>query len=144
MAQFINNKVGVKLGATDPANIDLSDYCTSFTLNRAFEEVNVTAMGDTGVRQIAGLETSTLTIDFINDNGSGAVLQTLNTLLGTNAYFKVTNDSTASGSASNPFWSGLVLINNITPINGAVGDLSTQSVTFNVSGAVTKTETGTF
>jgi hypothetical protein len=144
MAQFINNKVGVKLGSADPANIDLSDFCTSFTLNRSFEEVNVTAMGDTGVRQIAGLETSTLTIDFINDNGSAAVLQTLNTLLGTNAYFKVANDSTASGSAANPFFSGLVLINNITPINGAVGDLSVQSVTFNVSGAVTKTETGSF
>ena len=144
MAQFINNKVGVKLGAADPANIDLSAYCTSFTLNRSFNEIDVTAMGDTGVRQIAGLETSTLTIDFINDNGSSAVLQTLNTLLGTNAYFKVANDKSASGSASNPFFSGLVLINNITPINGAVGDLSTQSVTFNVSGAVTKTETGSF
>lgn len=144
MAQFINNKVGVKLGSSDPANIDLSDYCTSFTLNRSFSEIDVTAMGDSGVRQIAGLETSTLTIDFINDNGSGAVLQTLNTLLGTNAYFKVANDSTASGSAANPFFSGLVLINNITPINGAVGDLSVQSVTFNVSGTVTKTETGTF
>lgn len=144
MAQFINNKVGVKLGSSDPANIDLSDYCTSFTLNRSFSEIDVTAMGDSGVRSIAGLEQSTLTIDFINDNGSGAVLQTLNTLLGTNAYFKVANDSTASGSAANPFFSGLVLINNITPINGAVGDLSVQSVTFNVSGTVTKTETGTF
>jgi hypothetical protein len=144
MAQFINNKVGVKLGATDPANIDLSAYCTSFTLNRSFNEIDVTAMGDSGVRQIAGLETSSLTIDFINDNGSSAVLQTLNTLVGTNAYFKVANDKTASGSASNPFFTGLVLINNITPINGAVGDLSTQSVTFNVSGAVTKTETGTW
>jgi len=144
MAQFINNKVGVKLGATDPANIDLSAYCTSFTLNRSFNEIDVTAMGDAGVRQIAGLEQSSLTIDFINDNASQAVLQTLNTLVGTNAYFKVANDKTASGSASNPFFSGLVLINNITPINGAVGDLSTQSVTFNVSGAVTKTETGSF
>ena len=144
MAQFINNKVGVKLGSADPANIDLSAYCTSFTLNRSFSEIDVTAMGDTGVRQIAGLETSTLTIDFINDNGSQGVLQTLNTLVGTNAYFKVANDKSASGSAANPFFTGLVLINNITPINGAVGDLSTQSVTFNVSGAVTKTETGTF
>lgn len=144
MANFINNKVGVKLGSADPANIDLSAYCTSFTLNRSFNEIDVTAMGDTGVRQIAGLETSTLTIEFINDNGSGAVLQTLNTLLGTNAYFKVANDKSASGSAANPFFTGLVLINNITPINGAVGDLSTQSVTFNVSGAVTKAETGTF
>lgn len=144
MANFINNKVGVKLGASDPANIDLSAYCTSFTLTRSFDEINVTAMGDTGVRQIAGLETSNLTIEFINDNGSSAVLQTLNTLLGTNAYFKVANDKDSSGSAANPFFSGLVLINNITPINGAVGDLSTQSVTFNVSGAVTKTETGSF
>lgn len=144
MAQFINNKVGVKLGETDPASIDLSAYCTSFTLNRSFEEIPVTAMGDLGVRQIAGLETSTLTIEFINDNGSNAVLQTLNSLLGKNVYFKVANDKSASGSAANPFWTGLVLINNITPINGAVGDLSTQSVSFNVSGGVTKTETGTF
>lgn len=144
MAQFINNKVGVKLGSSDPANIDLSDYCTSFTLTRNFDEIEVTAMGDLGHRMVAGLEASTLTIEFINDNSSAGVLQTLNTLLGTNAYFKVTNDASASGSAANPFWSGLVLINNITPINGAVGDLSTQSVTFNVSGAVTKTETGTF
>jgi hypothetical protein len=144
MAQFINNKVGVKLGSSDPANIDLSAYCTGFTLNRAFSEIDVTAMGDTGVRQIAGLETSNLTIEFINDNASTAVLQTLNTLVGTNAYFKVANDKSAAGSAANPFFSGLCLINNITPINGAVGDLSTQSVTFNVSGAITKTETGTF
>jgi hypothetical protein len=144
MAQFINNKVGVKLGSADPANIDLSAYCTGFTLNRAFSEIDVTAMGDTGVRQIAGLETSNLTIEFINDNASTAVLQTLNTLVGTNAYFKVANDKSAAGSAANPFFSGLCLINNITPINGAVGDLSTQSVTFNVSGAITKTETGTF
>lgn len=144
MATFINNKVGVKLGSSDPANIDLSDYCTSFTLNRSWDEIDVSAMGDTGHRYISGLEASSLTIEFINDNASSAVLQTLNTLAGTNAYFKVCNDSTASGSAANPFFSGLVLINNITPINGAVGDLSTQSVTFNVSGAVTKTETGTF
>ena len=144
MAQFINNKVGVKLGSADPANIDLSAYCTSFTLNRSFDEIEVTAMGDTGHRQIAGLEASSLTIEFINDNAASAVLQTLNTLLGQNAYFKVANNKDVVGSAANPFFSGLVLINNITPINGAVGDLSTQSVTFNVSGAVTKTETGTF
>lgn len=144
MATFINNKVGVKLGSSDPANIDLSAYCTSFTLNRSWDEIDISAMGDTGHRYISGLEASSLTIEFINDNATSAVLQTLNTLAGTNAYFKVANDKSASGSAGNPFFSGLVLINNITPINGAVGDLSTQSVTFNVSGAVTKTETGTF
>lgn len=144
MAAFMNNKVGVKLGSSDPANIDLSAYCTSFTLNRGYDPIEVTAMGDTGHRYVKGLEASSLTIEFINDNAASAVLQTLNTLLGTNAYFKVANDSTAAGSAANPFFSGLVFVNNITPINGATGDLSTQSVTFDVSGAVTKTETGSF
>ena len=125
-------------------SIDISSYVTNAVINQIVDELEVTAMGDTAHKFVAGLQSGTFTIDFINDNGSSAVLQTLNTLLGTNAYFKVANDKDSSGSAANPFFSGLVLINNITPINGAVGDLSTQSVTFNVSGAVTKTETGSF
>lgn len=144
MAAFINNKVGVKLGSSDPANIDLSAYCTSFTLTRNYDAIEVTAMSDLGHRYVKGLEASQLTIEFINDDAANAVLQTLNNLLGQNAYFKVCNDKGSSGSAANPFFSGLVFINGITPINGAVGDLSTQSVTFDVSGVVTKTETGTF
>jgi hypothetical protein len=36
------------------------------------------------------------------------------------------------------------LINNTTDINGAVGDLSTQSLTFNVSGTIAVATTGTF
>jgi hypothetical protein len=31
------------------------------------------------------------------------------------------------------------LVNNTTPINGAVGDLSTQSVTWNVNGTIAVT-----
>jgi hypothetical protein len=36
------------------------------------------------------------------------------------------------------------LVNNTTDINGAVGDLGTQSVTWNVSGTVAVATTGTF
>jgi hypothetical protein len=36
------------------------------------------------------------------------------------------------------------LINNTTDINGAVGDIGMQSLTFNVSGTVAVTTTGTF
>jgi hypothetical protein len=144
MAQVLTNKVGFKVGATSPASIDLSTYVTSFTLNRSFDELDVTAMGDTGARAVKGLERSSITVDLINDDAASAVLQTLNTLWGTNAYFKCALDNTAAGSASNPFFSGLILINNITPINGAVTDLGMQSLTFNVSGAITTTTTGTW
>jgi len=38
----------------------------------------------------------------------------------------------------------LILINNLTPINGAVGDISTQDITFTVNGALSVADTGTF
>ena len=40
MAVFLNNKVGVKIN-----NVDLSDHVTQITLNRNFDELEVTAMG---------------------------------------------------------------------------------------------------
>lgn len=144
MAVALNNKVGAKLGSASPANIDLSAYVTSFTINRNFDELDITAMGDTGHRYTAGLEASSVTIEFLNDDGASGVLQTLNTLVGTNAYFKFIQDTSAAVSAANPLYTGLVFVNNITPINGAVGDIRTQSVTFNVSGAVAVANTGTW
>lgn len=144
MAQGLTNKVGFKVGTTDPASIDLSAYVTNFTLNRSVDSLEVTAMGDTGRRYVAGLQNNSITVDLINDDATSAVLQTLNTLFATNAYFKCALDKSSSGSASNPFYSGLILVDTITPINGAVGDLGTQSLTFQVSGAITVTTTGSF
>jgi hypothetical protein len=144
MAQGLTNKVGFKVGTTDPASIDLSAYVTNFTLTRSVDSLEVTAMGDTGHRYVAGLQNNSITVDLINDDATSAVLQTMNTLFATNAYFKCALDKSSSGSASNPFYSGLILVDTITPINGAVGDLGTQSLTFQVSGAITVTTTGTF
>jgi hypothetical protein len=101
-------------------------------------------MGDTGRRYVAGLQTNSITVELINDDAASAVLQTMNTLFATNAYFKCALDSASSGSAANPFYSGLMLVDSITPINGAVGDLGTQSLTFQVSGAITVATTGSF
>lgn len=144
MAQGLTNKVGFKVGSTSPASIDLSAYVTNFTLSRSVDSLEVTAMGDTGRRYVAGLQNNSITVDLINDDATSAVLQTLNTLFATNAYFTCALDKTASGSAQNPFYSGLILIDTITPINGAVGDLGTQSLTFQVSGAITVANTGTW
>ena len=132
------------MGAADPASIDLSAYVTNFTLTRSVDSLEVTAMGDTGHRYVAGLENNTITVDLINDDAASAVLQTMNTLFKTNAYFKCALDKSAAGSAANPFYTGLIFVDTITPINGAVSDLGVQSLTFQVSGAITKTETGTF
>lgn len=147
MAILLNNKVGVKLGSSSPANIDLSQWVQSVTINRSFEELTITAMGDSGQRYVKGLEASSVSIDFINDQGSSGVLQTLQSLWGTNAYFKIigsTDTTTYPVGAGNPIYTGLILVNNTTDISGATADLQMQSLTFNVSGTISVATSGTF
>jgi len=144
MAQGIVNKVGFKVGTTDPASIDLSAYVTSSTLTRSVDQIETTAMGDTGHRYVAGLENNQLVVELINDDAATAVLQTMNTLFKTNAYFKCALDKVSTGSAANPFYSGLILVDSITPIAGDVASLGMQSLTFQVSGAITVATTGSF
>jgi len=134
MAVFLNNKVGVKVNS-----VDLSDHVQSITLNRVFEELAVTAMGDSGQKFVKGLEASSVSIDFINDTASANVLATLQAAWGTNVTVVLLQEKGTAVSATNPLYTMTCLVNNITPINGAVGDLSTQSVTWNVSGTVVVT-----
>jgi hypothetical protein len=118
--------------------VDLSTLVSSVTINRAFDELEVTAMGDSGHKFIKGLEASSITIDFFNDEATAKTLQTLNSTWGTNTTVTAKQTS-AITSATNPLYTMTCLVNNITPINGAVGDLSTQSVTWNVSGTIAVT-----
>jgi len=139
MAVFLSNKVGVKVNS-----VDLSDHVTSVTLNRTFDELEVTAMGDSGHKFVKGLEASSVTIDFLNDTASASVLATLQAAWGTNVTVVLLQEKGTAVSATNPLYTMTALVNNTTDINGAVGDLGTQSVTWNVSGTVAVTTTGTF
>jgi hypothetical protein len=130
MAVFLNNGVVLTVNA-----VDLSDHVTAVTINRSFDELEVTAMGDGGHKFVKGLEASSITIDFLNDTATGEVLQTLQTVWGTNTIITV-KQTNAIVSATNPLYTMTCLINNTTDVNGSVADLSTQSLTFNVSGTI--------
>jgi len=139
MAVFLNNKVGLKIN-----NVDLSDHVTSITLNQAFDELEITSMGDLSHKFVKGLESNTLTASFLNDQATGEVLATLNSAYGTTVAFKAINNTGAAVGAENLLYSGDLLINNLTPINGAVSDLSTMDITFTVNSELTRASTGTF
>jgi len=130
MAVFMSNGVVLTVNA-----VDLSNHVTAVTINRSFDELEVTAMGDSGHKFVKGLEASSITIDFLNDTASANVLATLQATWGTNVTVTAKQTSAAT-SATNPLYTMTCLINNTTDINGAVGDLSTQSVTWNVSGTI--------
>ena len=127
MAIFLSNGVEVTLNS-----VVLSDHVTSATINRSFDELEVTAMGDTAHKFVKGLEASTITLDFLNDNaasGAGAVRAALQAAWGTTVTL-VLRQTSAATSTTNPLYTTTVLVNNTTDINGAVGDIGTQSITF--------------
>jgi hypothetical protein len=118
--------------------VDLSTLVSSVTINRAFDELEITALGDQGHRFVKGLEASSITIDFFNDADSAKTLQTLQTNWGSNVVVTF-KQSSGAVSASNPLYTMTCLINNTTPVNGDVASLSMQSVTWNVSGTIAVT-----
>jgi len=133
VAVFLNNGVVLTVNA-----VDLSDHVTSVTINRSFDELEVTAMGDSGHKFVKGLEASSITIDFLNDTATGEVLPTLQAAWGTTVTVTAKQTS-AAVSATNPLYTMSCLINNTTDINGSVADLSMQSLTFNVNGTIAVT-----
>jgi hypothetical protein len=133
MSVYLSNGVVLTVNA-----VDLSTLVSSVTINRSFDELEVTAMGDSGHKYVKGLEASSITIDFFNDEATSKTLQTLNSTWGTSTTVTVKQTS-AITSATNPLYTMSCLVNNITPINGAVGDISTQSVTWNVNGTIAVT-----
>ena len=132
MSVYLSNGVVLTVNA-----VDLSSLVSSCTINRTFDELETTSMGQSGHTFVKGLEASSITIDFFNDEASSKTLQTLNSssVWGNNVVVTAKQTSAAT-SATNPLYTMTCLVNNTTPINGAVGDLSMQSVTWNVSGTI--------
>ena len=133
MSVYLSNGVVLTVNA-----VDLSTLVSSVTINRSFDELEVTAMGDSGHKFVKGLEASSITIDFFNDEATSKTLQTLQSVWGTSTTVTVKQTS-STVSATNPLYTMSCLVNNTTPINGAVGDISTQSVTWNVNGTIAVT-----
>ena len=130
MAIYLSNGVVVTLNS-----VALSDHVTSATITRAFDELEVTAMGDTAHKFVKGLEASTITLDFLSDTAASNVNATLQAAWGTTVPLTLKQTS-AAVSATNPLYSTTVLVNNTTDINGAVADIATQSITFTCNSVI--------
>lgn len=127
----LNNNVSVTINS-----VDLSDQVTSVTINQQFDELETTSMGATSHTFVKGLESSTITLDFLNSYAASEVAATLQAAYGTNVQCVILPVKGTAVSATNPQYTATILVNNLTPINGAVGDLSTQSITFTCTSTV--------
>ena len=130
MAVYLSNGVVVTLNS-----VVLSDHVTSATINRVFDELEITSMGDSSHKFVKGLEASTISLDFLSDTAAANVNATLQAAWGTTVPLTLKQTS-AAVSATNPLYSTTILVNNTTDINGAVGDIASQSISFTCNSAI--------
>jgi len=143
MATFLNNKVGYKV-----ATVDLSAFVQSFVLNRVVDQIEVTSMGDSSHRFQTGLSADTITVTFLNNDiasGAGSVRATLQAAFGSTVAFTACQDTAAAISATNPLYSGTILVDNLTDINApSPADIATFDITFTCNSKTTVATTGTW
>lgn len=132
MASFAFTDARVELNS-----VVLSAYVRSVTLNTEAEDLEDTAMGDTYRSRLGGLKDWSVDIEFNQDFAASAVDVTIFALLGTVVTIKVRPTSAAIG-ATNPEYSGSVLISEYNPLDGSVGDLATTSVSWPGAGALAR------
>lgn len=120
------------------ANNDLTDYCYKIELNDEFEDKKTTTFGSGGAEErLGGLESSEIAIGFKQDyadNGLDEIMWALRRQVVT---FECRADEDAV-SASNPEYSGSILITKWVPLSGSVGDVAEADVTFPLSGPLAR------
>ena len=130
-----------KLVLTNPsitiAGTDLTDHISQITIDTKYDIVETTSFGDTAKKRVAGLADNSVSIDFFQDFASSSVESIIFPLLGTAASIVIKPVATTT-TTTNPSYTVSALVSEWTPLKGGIGQLATASVTWPVSGAITK------
>jgi len=133
MARIVLTNAFISVGG-----VDLSDLVSSVSLSSTFDVVETTAFSSSSTKtRVAGLADNSITLEFHQDYATGEVEQTIYPLLGTVAAV-IVKPNGATTSAFNPSYTCQAVISEWTPLNGAVGELASASVSWPVTGAITK------
>jgi hypothetical protein len=120
-------------------SVILSDHIASITLETKDDIIETTGFGATGAAKtrVAGLADNQVTLDFHQDFASANVEATIYPLLGSTTTIVVQPTSSAV-SASNPSFTFSAVVSDWTPLKAGIGQLATASVTWPITGSITK------
>jgi hypothetical protein len=128
----IQNPVVTLAGGTVSANV------AQVSIALEADDVETTSFGDNGFRtRIGGLRSGTVSMDFHNDFAAGAIDSQIYNLLGGTAAVTVRPGGTAAVGSANPEYRFTALVTEYS-VEGAVGDLATFSVSWPITGEVTR------
>lgn len=125
------------------ASNDISQYVTSVSLSTSVDVIETTGLGSSARTRVGGLFDNSLTLELNQDFADNALEELINgtslatTTVGTTVAMEI-RPVNGAVSASNPKFTFNALISEWQPLSAAVGELATVSVTWPISGAITK------
>jgi hypothetical protein len=123
---------------------DFSDHISSIVLSTVHDILDVTPVKDGQIYKevIAGVGTNSVSFEFQQDFDNNSIEEFFNGKPGTSVSRVGTKVSVAvrplNTAISNPEYTFEALITEWTPLNAEVGSLSTITVNWPISGAITK------
>lgn len=130
-----------KLVLTNPsitiAGTDLSDHLNNISIESKYDIIETTTFGSLAKSRVAGLVDNQITLDFLQDFTATSVEATIYPLLGTTVSI-VVKPVAGAVSATNPSYTVQAVVADWTPLKAAVGQLSTATVTWPISGSIVK------
>jgi hypothetical protein len=132
MAKFAATDYFVSINGTD-----FSTNLNSVELAIEADDLETTAFGQGFRTRIGGLKQASLTLNFMQDFAAGSVDAILSPLLATLATV-VIKPTSGTVTATNPSYTMTALVTQYSPFASSVGDIASLSVTFPVSGTVTR------
>ena len=133
MAKEILTDVVVQLNGTA-----ISQNVNSVELTTTSDAIETTSFGSSGWREYkGGLKSGSITLALHNDYASTALDGILYNLFNTVATIAIFPAGTPAGTNA-PKYEFTALIDNLSPVSGAVGDLAVQNLTLTITGPVTR------
>ena len=131
MAAETLKDVTVSVGAQD-----LSSLVKGVRLPVSYDVKSKTGMGDAAETNAAGTKRWEVSIDWYGDFAASSVYATIQPLLGTSAECIITPKDTTT-SATNPQWTGNVIISEFPFIDATYGEMHEFSTTWPCNGDYT-------
>jgi len=134
LAKYVvtGNKVSIN-------GVDLSSSIARAEIAMTVADVDATDFASGGYTElVGGLKSGSVSIDFHQDYAAASVDATIFPLIGSIATAVIIAGNGTAASSTTPAYTATVLVNGWNPVAGSVGDLSTVSVTWPTSGAISK------
>lgn len=113
-------------------SVDLTDHCSSVTIDSSADEVDLTAFSTAGYRDIAqGLKDATISATYFNDHAAASVADTHQPFFASGGTFPVKIWPNASGTIV--YTMTARLFSNPT-LSGAVGEANTTEMSYRNAG----------